>query len=106
MVQVRDNLTELEGTISAREPHARLSDFDDIVVQIERADPVPGKAQLVRASPGDALRVAVRGELLASAAPGARVRLRVARTSSGEVMAEPHPAPEHFSLVPPAGQRS
>ncbi len=99
MVQVRDNLTQLEGEITARAPHPRLADFDELVVKVERASPVEGKPDLLRPAPGDDLRVAVRRDLLDAAPSGARVRLRAARTSSGEVMAEPHPAPEHFSIL-------
>jgi hypothetical protein len=99
MVQVRDNLTQLEGEITAREPHPRLADFDELVVKVEKASPVEGKADFLRPAPGDDLRVAVRRDLLDAAPSGARVRLRAARTSSGEVMAEPHPAPEHFSIL-------
>ena len=99
MVAVRENLTEVEGEIVAREPHPRLADFDEVVVNVQRAAPVEGKPDLVRPTPGDDLRVAVRRELIGDAPPGARVRLRAARTSSGDVMAEPHPAPEDFSIL-------
>jgi hypothetical protein len=99
MVAVRENLTEVEGEIVAREPHPRLADFDEVVVNVQRAAPVEGKRDLVRPTAGDDLRVAVRRELIGDAAPGARVRLRAARTSSGDVMAEPHPDPEDFSIL-------
>jgi hypothetical protein len=99
MVAVRENLTEVEGEIVAREPHPRLAGFDEVVVKVERAAPVEGKPDLVRPAPGQDLPVAVRRELIGDAAPGARVRLRAARTSSGEVMAEPHPEPEHFAVL-------
>lgn len=98
MVQVRENLTELEGEIVAREPHPRLPDFDDVVVKVERAEPADGKPDLLSPAAGQELRVAVRRDLLGGAGPGARVRLRAARTSSGDAMAEPDPAPEHFSV--------
>ena len=50
-------------------------------------------------APGDDLHVAVRSELIGDAPPGARVRLRAARTSCGDVMTEPHPAPKDFSIL-------
>lgn len=99
MVAVRENLTEVEGVIASREPHPRRPGFDDVVLNIQRAAPVEGKADLVQPAPGDDLHVAVRHELIGDAPPGARVRLRAARTSSGDVMAEPHPAPEDFSIL-------
>jgi hypothetical protein len=99
MVAVRENLTEVEGEIVAREPHPRRPGFDEVVVKVQRAAPVEGKADLVAPAAGDDLHVAVRQELIGDAAPGARVRLRAARTSSGDVMAEPHPAPEDFAIL-------
>jgi len=99
MVAVRENLTEVEGVIASREPHPTRPGFDEVVVTVQRTAPVEGKADLVQPSPGDDLHVAVRRELIGDAPPGARVRLRAARTSSGDVMAEPHPTPEDFSIL-------
>lgn len=102
IVQAPENLTQLEGYISGREPHPTLPDFDVITVKVTQAGPVDGKSDLVRPAGEDDLRVAIRRELLAGAPPGARVRLRAARTSSGEIMAEPHPDPEEFSIHVPS----
>ena len=99
MVQVRENLTQLEGTIAGRSPHPSLPDFDVVDLHVEQASPVEDKPDLVHAAPGTVLPVVVRRELAERASEGARVRLRAARTSSGEVMAEPHPAPDDFSVV-------
>jgi hypothetical protein len=99
MVAVRENLTEVEGVIASRAPHPSRPGFDEVVLNVQRAAPVEGKADLVQPSPGDDLHVAVRRELIGDASPGARVRLRAARTSSGDVMAEPHPTAEDFSIL-------
>jgi hypothetical protein len=46
------------------------------------------------------MELAVRHDLLESAAPGATLRLR-AKLSVGEVMAEPYPDPGDFTVQPP-----
>ena len=99
MVAVRENLTEIEGVDRLPRAAPQAAGFDEVVLNIQRAAPVEGKADLVQPAPGDDLRVAVRRELIGDAPPGARVRLRAARTSSGDVMAEPHPDPEDFSIL-------
>src|SRR3954447_18956448 len=99
MFAVRETRAGAGGVIAAREPHPSRPGFDEVVLNVQRAAPVEGKADLVQPSPGDDLHVAVRRELIGDAPPGARVRLRAARTSSGDVMAEPHPTPEDFSIL-------
>lgn len=98
VVSVRENLTRLEGRITARESHPTLRGFDAVEVEVESAEPVEGKAQLLRPQRGESVRVAVRHELLDEAPADARVRLRAALTAAGEAMAEPHPAPGDFSV--------
>ncbi len=98
MVQVSENLTRVEGRITGRESHPTLPDYDTVEVEVEDAEPVEGKAQLLRPRPGETIRLAVRRELLDQAPADARVRLRAALTSGGEAMAEPHPAPGDFSI--------
>src|SRR3954453_4621746 len=99
MVPVRENRPGVEGVIASREPHPTRPGFDEVVLNVQRAAPVEGKADLVQPSPGDDLHAAVRRELIGDAPPGARVRLRADRTSSGDVMAEPQPPPEDFSIL-------
>lgn len=81
----------------ARQPHPRLDDYDIVTLDIERAEPVEGKANLVGTSPGSRLDVTIRRALLGAAAQGARLRLRAKRTLDG-VMAEPHPEPQNFKI--------
>ena len=97
MPQAIENLTQLVGTIAARRPHSQLGDYDVVTLDVERADPVEGKASLVDAASGSHLEVAIRRELLGAAPQGARLRLRAKRTLDG-VMAEPHPEPENFRI--------
>jgi hypothetical protein len=100
-MQVVENLTELTGRILARQPHPSLDGFDVVTMRVEEARPVPGYRDLLSARvPGD-LDVVVRRELLGDAGAGALLRCRAALTSQAEVMAQPHPAAEDFSLLPP-----
>jgi hypothetical protein len=80
-----------------RQPHPRLPDYDVVTVDIERADPVEGKANLLGSSPGSRLDVTIRRALLGTAAEGARLHLRAKRTLDG-AMSEPHPDPENFKI--------
>jgi hypothetical protein len=99
MVQVQENLTRLEGRITGRAAHPDLPGYDAVEVEVESAEPVEGRAQLLRPEPGQRIRLAVRRELLDEAPDSARVRLRAALTSRGEAMAEPHPGPEDFTIL-------
>lgn len=99
MVAVRENLTALEGEIVRREPDPRRSGFDTVVLKVTGAAPVEGKPDLIGASSGAEIPVAVRRDLIASAEPGMRIRMRASRTSSGDVMAEPHPSPGDFGIA-------
>jgi hypothetical protein len=91
MAQVRENLTELEGVIARREPDPLRPGYERVTLEVGRSAAVEGKPDLVHAAPGDAIAVSIRSELLAGVDVGAPVRLRAARTSSGDIMAEPHP---------------
>jgi hypothetical protein len=97
MSQAIENLTQLAGTIAARLPHSQLADYDVVTLDVERADPVEGKANLVTASAGSRLEVTIRRALLGAAGDGSRLRLRAKRSPDG-VMAEPHPESENFQI--------
>jgi hypothetical protein len=100
MVQVRENLTEVEGTVLERSRHPSIKDYDTVMLRVEHVRPVAGVANLLESvEPGAELPIVVRRELLGSASAGARLRGRVFRAATGEVLAEPHPAPEHFSVA-------
>jgi hypothetical protein len=99
VVSVRENLTELEGEVSRREPDPHRPEYETVVLKVSGTAPVEGKPDLVRASTGDEVPIAVRRGLLGNVTVGTRVRLRASRTSSGDIMAEPHPTPEQFRIL-------
>ena len=99
MVQVIDNLTALGGTVVERLPHPQLQDYDLLSLQVQSADAVPGRADMLGRHLGQVLAVAVPRSLLGGAARGASLRLRAKMTPNG-AMAEPHPAPGDFSVGP------
>jgi hypothetical protein len=98
MSQVRDNLTALTGTIEARRAHPALPGHEEVRIRIEDSAPVEGKADLLAASAGDVLEIAVPQRLLGDAHTGARLKLRAARGTNGWILAEPHPEPGQFSV--------
>jgi hypothetical protein len=100
VVQVVENLTRILGRLVAREPHPHRAGWDAVVLHVEDAGPVPGKADLLSRHRGKDLPVAFRRELLADAGPGARLTFR-ARFGPDGAIAEPHPE-EGDLLVEPA----
>ena len=90
MVQAVENLTRLSGRLVAREPDPRRAGWDAVVVHVTAAAPVEGKADLLSGRVGEDLTVAFRRELLAAAAPGARLDFR-AHALPGGALAEPWP---------------
>jgi hypothetical protein len=97
MPQAVENLTQLVGTIVARQPHPQLGDYDIVTLDVERAEPVEGKANLLATAAGNRLEVATRRALLGAATAGAKVQLRAKRTLDG-AMSEPHPEAGHFRI--------
>lgn len=81
----------------SRQPHPRLPDYDLVTVDVENAEPVEGKANLLGDTAGTRIDVAFRRALLGAAAPGARVHFRAKRTMDG-AMSEPHPEEGHFRV--------
>jgi hypothetical protein len=97
MVQVIENLTQLVGTIVDSRSHPQLGDYDIVTIDIERAEPVEGKADLLALPSGSRVDVTVRHALLGAAAQGARIHFRAKRTIDG-VMCEPNPEPGNFRI--------
>src|SRR5262245_40966237 len=97
MVQAIENLTRISGRILARRPHPSLSDYEIATLKLERADPVPGKANLLAPLVGTDIDVAIPRVLLGNASPGAQLRCRAKRTPDG-AMCEPHPDPGDFEV--------
>ena len=101
MVQVVDNLTQLSGRMLTRQPHPQRADWDTVVVHIDDARAVEGKADLLSRHTGEDLPVAFRRDLLGESGPGVRLTFR-ARFTAGGVLAEPHPGPAELRFDPPA----
>jgi hypothetical protein len=100
-----ENLTRVSGVVTERSPHPELPDWDLVTLLVDRAEAVPGRADLVSgnllsAGQPSLLPVAVRRELLGAAPVGARLTCRVKFTPNG-AMAEPHPAEGDFVVDPP-----
>jgi len=92
-----ENLTQISGRIIALRPHPILDGYDVATVKLERADAVPGKADLLGSLVGNDVDVTIRRALLASASPGAQLRCRAKRTPDG-AMCEPHPDSGDFEV--------
>ena len=99
MVQAIENLTELSGKVLARKPHPRLPDYDILTVEVERANPVAGKANLLAARSAGPLELSVRRALLGATPKIARVRCRAKVTPDG-AMCEPHPEAGTCEVAP------
>ncbi|HUL11558.1 MAG TPA: hypothetical protein VLU73_05245 [Methylococcaceae bacterium] len=100
MVQAIENLTRISGKVLSRKPHPRLADYDVITLQVERAEPVEGKANLLANRVGGPIELTVRRALLGTARADSQLRCRAKLTPDG-AMCEPHPEPDDFRIVPP-----
>jgi hypothetical protein len=97
MVQAVDNLTTISGRIRSRSHHPALDGYDLIDLAIERAEPVPGRANLLASQVGKEIGVAIRRELLGNAKPDDHVRCRAKRIPEGAIC-EPYPEPADFAI--------
>jgi hypothetical protein len=99
MVQAVDNLTTIIGTILSLASHPTLPDYRMVMLRLEEAQPVEGKADLISKQIGSSMLVAVPSGLLGNAKPGARLRCRAKRTPDG-AMCESHPREGQFVILP------
>jgi hypothetical protein len=102
-----ENLTRVSGVLTERSAHPELPEWDLVTLVVDRAEAVPGRADLISAGLLAAglpsvLPVAVRRELLGAAPVGARLTCRVRFTPNG-AMAEPYPAEGELLVVSPPG---
>ena len=97
MVQGIENLTRLDGTIVASRKHPQLGDYDVVTLDLDRVEPVEGKANLLSLPVGSRVDVTMRRALLADAQVGAHLSCRAKRTADG-VMCEPHPEASDFRI--------
>jgi len=97
-VQAIENLTQIAGKILERSPHKTLADYDLVKVQLEEANPVPEKANMLESMVGNIVEVAARRDLLKNAGAGMRLRCRAKRTPDG-ALCEKNPAPGDFEIL-------
>ena len=89
MVAPVANLTRLTGTLRGRRPHPDLPGWELVGLDVQEAEPVHGRADLLSRRRGETLEVAVPSTVLVGAEPGSRLSVRARLTPRG-VMAEPH----------------
>jgi hypothetical protein len=101
VVQARENLTAISGTVRSVAPHPELDGWDLVELELTAHEPVDGYADLLDAAVGDIVRVAVRHALLGDDVhPGDALRCRV-RVGRGTVLAENEPDRADFELTHP-----
>jgi hypothetical protein len=101
VVQARENLSAIAGTVRSIASHPELDGWDRVALELTVHDPVEGYADLLHAVAGDTIDVAVRHAVLGDDAhPGDHLRCRV-RVGRGSVLAENEPAPGDFELSHP-----
>jgi hypothetical protein len=101
VVQARENLTAITGTVRSVAPHPELDGWDLVELDLTAREPVDGYADLLDAPVGDTVRVAVRHPLLGDDVhDGDVLRCRV-RIGRGTVLAENEPDAEDFELSHP-----
>ena len=88
MVQMVENWTTVDAVVVAAPKPADLPDFDAVELRVERAQPVPGYANLLADSAGKSLTVLAPRERLAGICAGVPVRLQV-RRAPGRLFANP-----------------
>jgi hypothetical protein len=93
MVQVIENRTDLEGVVASRSPDPDRPDYDVLDVDVARATPVEGYADLLSGRAGSRVPVSVRREHL-STEPivGAGIQMRARLAGPGVVIADGDPA--------------
>jgi hypothetical protein len=101
MVQARENLSAITGTVRSVGRHPELDGWDLVELELTAKEPVDGYADLLDASVGDTVQVGVRHSVLGDDVhPGDVVRCRV-RVGRGTVLAENEPDAANFALVHP-----
>ena len=101
MVRVIENRTDLEGVILDRAEHPRLPEFDLLQVDVRRASPVEGVADLLSSRVGSKLELAVKRSILPGQSIGGLwIRCRAYLGGPGEVFVEPRPSPGTCEIGP------
>lgn len=89
MVQVVENRTDLEGVVLSRGPDHERAGYDVLDLDVRRATPVQGYADLLSSRVGEHLAISVKRDLLpAGQFERATVRCRARLAGPGVVLAE------------------
>lgn len=92
MVAPKPNETRLVGTVRQVRPHGRRPNFLELVVAVDRADDVEGRANLLADAPRGELAVTTDAKDVAELGlqPGERVVVGVEVRGPGDVWSRPH----------------
>jgi hypothetical protein len=100
VVQVVENRTDLEGVVLSRAPDRERAGYDILDIDVRRATPVEGYADLLSSRVGEHLAVGFRRGLLPGGQlEGAAIRCRAFLAGPGVVLAESHTG--NLSVTPP-----
>jgi hypothetical protein len=101
VVQVVENRTDLEGVVLSRAPDPERPGYDVVDIDVRRATPVEGYADLLSSRVGSHLGVHFKRDLLPGGRlEGAAIRCRAFLAGPGVVMAESRAG--NLSVTPPA----
>jgi len=92
MVAPKPNETRLAGTVRQVRPHRERPNLLELVVAVDRADDVEGRANLLAETPGGELAVTTDATDIAELGlqPGERVVVGVEVRGPGVVWSRPH----------------
>ena len=100
MVQVIKNRTDLEGVVLSRVTDRDRAGYDIVDVDVRRAAPVEGYADLLSSRVGNRLAISLKHDLLPSGQlEGATIRCRAFLAGPGVVLAESDTG--NLSVTPP-----
>jgi hypothetical protein len=101
VVHVVENRTDLEGVVLSRAPDRERAGYDVVDIDVRRATPVAGYADLLSSRAGGHLAVRIRRDLLPGGRlEGAAIRCRAFLGGPGVVLAETTAG--NLSVTPPA----
>lgn len=89
MVQAAPNKTDLEGVVTSQSPHPQTPGFDQLVVQLERATPVDGFADVLSPRVGSAIDVLAAHDHVPVGVVGRHIRFRGQLAGPGIIRLDP-----------------
>ncbi len=101
-MQIIENLSRIDACIRTRQPSAEREGWDDITVQLQRAEKVDDRAELLNRRVGEEVVVSVPADLLGEAKPGDDVHGHVRVAGPGQIVAAPQAAGAagEFRVIP------